>query len=110
MIDGLKLKMSGKELKQLLTARIAYHNGELERFRAELARSSKEHSAEHPLLSPSQCREEMARHSQRSAGLMLILRYLSANEVYLLNETDLRSADLWPEHEANISATMDSRR
>lgn len=100
MIDGLKLKMRGRDLRQRVAERIAYHDQQARRFEAELARTPKDHAPEHPLIPPAQCRREIGKHSLRSAGLALMLQYLAANEVYLLCEADLRSADLWPEEQA----------
>lgn len=96
MIDGLKITMRGEELKQKIGERIAHHNDEVRRFKAELARTPLEHTSDRPFLSASYCRSEMGRHSGRVTVLTLISSYLLADEVYLLNETDLRSADLWP--------------
>jgi hypothetical protein len=96
MIDGLKLTMKGGDLIQRIEARIVHHDGEVKRLKAELSRGASDHTADHPLLPASDVKKSMEEHRRRLASLRLIMGYLLTGETYLVNESDLRFADLWP--------------
>ncbi|MGQ0732769.1 MAG: hypothetical protein ACT4QD_03835 [Acidobacteriota bacterium] len=94
MIDGLKLTMTGVELKSRLEERIACHA----HHAAECARQlHAPDAADEELLPEAMLEHEIERAHGQIEALTLIRDYIVADEVYRLGEYDLYFADLLPE-------------
>ena len=101
MVDGLKVHMSSEELAQRLAERILWHQQMAEEYEEELrnwdthgeAASTPEHVVEH----------QMHEHQEQAATLTMLRDHLIPNEIYRLNELDLRFADLVPEFHMEYS-------
>ena len=95
MIDGLKLTMTGAELRTKLDERIAWHARELRRHPQHLKDSSSNAAG---VAWPERVLQgEIATSEKQIEVLTLIRDYIIADEVYRLGEFDLRFADLLPE-------------
>ena len=83
MIDGLKLTMTGVQLRASLEKRVRWYQDEMRRLSAADDDSARE--------------AEMRRAQARIELLTFIRDYILADEVYRLGEFDLRFADLLPD-------------
>jgi len=94
VIDGLKLTMTGAQLRSNLEERIRWHQTEMDRMAEQLKthRSLVEGPYADRLLE-----DEISRAQRRIDVLTFIRDYIVADEVYRLGEFDLRFADLLPD-------------
>jgi hypothetical protein len=97
MIDGLKVTMSGVELRSLLDAKIEQHEQEAARWAHEQTRTSGDESQDTPLVSPQICEYEEERHEWRCRVLTFIRDHVEAGETYRLGSSDLEFGELLPE-------------
>ena len=100
MIDGLKLTMTGVELRALLEQRVADHLRHAERWQRELARTPEEQTEDEPLLPDHICENEAERHEWRADVLGFIRDHIEPAELYRLCEADLIFGALLPEKPA----------
>ena len=96
MIDGLKLTMSGEELRELLAARVAEHRASADRWQREADRTIEEQTEEAPLLPEHMCEYEAERQEWRAEVLEFIGDHLEPLELYRLSESDLAFGELLP--------------
>jgi hypothetical protein len=97
MIEGLKLTVTGDELRTLLDERIADHLRRVERWKRERARTPDQQTEDEPLLPDHICENEAERHEWRADVLGFIRDHIDSGEVYLLGETDLAFGELLPD-------------
>lgn len=97
MIDGLKLTMTGEELRRLLEQRIEGHVQCAERWKREQARTPDEQTEDEPLLPDHMCANEAERHEWRAEVLGFIRDHIESGEVYRLGDADLAFTELLPE-------------
>ncbi len=96
VIDGLKLCMSGEELRSLVSERIARLEAAVATYRADLKMDPKDQTDEHPWL-PEHILESMIdEREDRIHALSLIRDHVVAEERYLLSQADLQFAELLP--------------
>ena len=97
MIEGLKLTMTGVQLRMNLEGRISWHQGEIRRMAKQLKdRNGREDECPYP---DSMLEGEISRAERQIEVLSLIRDYIVADEVYRLGEFDLRFADLLPDED-----------
>lgn len=96
MIDGLKVTMTGEELRTLIEERVAEHRLKAAHWTEEAARTD-DGTPETPLLPEHICENEATRHEWRAERLTFVRDHLEPSEVYRLGETDLEFAELLPE-------------
>jgi hypothetical protein len=96
MIDGLRLTISGEEMRELLEDRIEYHERCVRHWRREQARTPEEQTEGEPLLPEHMCEHEAERHGWRADVLGFIRDHIEAAEVYRLGESDLLFGELLP--------------
>jgi hypothetical protein len=92
MIDGLKVTMTGEELRAHFAGRIAMHQRTAEMLQKDLKDPEcqlPEHILEY----------EVERARERAAVLAFMREHIVELEVYLLGKTDLEFAELVPEEE-----------
>ena len=89
MIDGLRLTISGDELRGLLDERIEDHERCVARWKREQARTPEEQTEDEPLLPEDMCEHEAERHEWRANVLGFIRDHIEAAEAYRLSEADL---------------------
>ena len=108
MIDGLKLTLTGEELRQMLQERADHHRASAARWSHEAERTPEEQTEEEPLLPEHMCENEAERHEWRAEVLEFIREHLEPLEVYRLGESDLAFGELLPQ--AHPSTARSSRR
>ena len=97
MIEGLKLTMTGVQLRTNIEARIRWHQGEIRRMSKQL--KTPDRSPEVCPYPDSVLEGEIGRAERQIEVLTFLRDYIVADEVYRLGEFDLRFADLLPEEE-----------
>lgn len=97
MVEGLKLTISGDDLRTLLEHRIHRHQLRAERWRHEQARTPEEQTEDEPLLPEHICENEAERHDWRANVLAFLRDHIDATEVYRLGAADLTLGELLPE-------------
>ena len=97
MIDGLKLTMTGEQVRALIEQRAAEHQLKSAHWTEEAARTPADETPEAPLLPEHICENEATRHEWRAERLIFLRDHLDPSEVYRLDEMDLESAGLLPE-------------
>lgn len=96
VIEGLKLTMTGVQLRALIDGRIQRYEDRIADYTKQLKTPASEEK--YPL--PGSVLEgEISRGEQRIDVLTFIRKYIVADEVYRLGEFDLRFVDLLPEEE-----------
>jgi hypothetical protein len=97
MIDGLKLTVTGEELRTLLEQRIEDHLRRAERWKHEQARTPEQQTEDEPLLPDHICENEAERHEWRADVLGFIREHIDSSQVYRLGDADLAFGELLPE-------------
>jgi hypothetical protein len=97
MIDGLKLTVSGEELRALLERRIEDHRRRAEWWKREHARTPEEQTEEEPQLPEHMYANEAERHEWRAEVLEFIRDHIDPSEAYRLSEADLVFGELLPD-------------
>jgi hypothetical protein len=102
IIDGLKLTISGEELRTLLEDRIAEHNGAADHWRREQARTPESQTDQAPLLPDHMCEHEEERHVWRAEVLEFIRNHVDPQETYRLSAAELEFGELLPSKPGSI--------
>ena len=97
MIDGLRLTISGKELRKLLDERIHEHRRRADHWEREAARSPEDQTEDDPVLPEHMCTNESERHEWRADVLEFLRDHIEPTEIYRLAEADLEFGELLPE-------------
>jgi hypothetical protein len=97
MIEGLKLTMTGEELRTLIEQHVAEHQLKAAHWIEEAARTPDNETPETLLLPEHICENEATRHEWRAERLIFLRDHLDASETYRLDEMDLEAAGLLPE-------------
>lgn len=97
MIEGLKLTMTGEEIRAALGERIRVHQRREQHWRPEAERPPESQTEEHPLLSEHMCENEAEEEHWRVDVLTFIRDHIEASEVYRLDPDDLAFGELLPE-------------
>lgn len=95
-IDGLKLTMTGVEVRRLLEQRIDDHQRCVQRWKREQARTPDQQTEDEPLLPDEMCAHEAERHTWRADVLGFVRDHIDSAEIYRLGEPDLAFAELLP--------------
>ena len=96
MIDGLKLILTGVEMRTLLEQRIGDHLHRAEHWKREL-KASADQPENDPMLSEQICENQAERHKWRAAVLRFVRDHVASGEIYRLGEADLAFGELLPE-------------
>ena len=102
MIDGLKLILTGEEIKSLLEQQAAAHRTQATHWRREAMRPLEEQIEHGRVISEQRCESEAARLEWRADVLTFLRDHLDPSEVYRLGESDLEFAELLPEPPASL--------
>lgn len=103
MIDGLKLTLSGDELRTLLDARIEHHEQKADWWTHEQTRTDDEATEDEPQLPAHMCEHEAERHAWRSRVLAFIRDHVDATETYRLDAAALEFGELLPEMPGSVA-------
>jgi len=96
MIDGLRLTITGEELRCLLEERAQTHRDAAARWRHEMERTAEDQTEDAPLLPEHMCEFEADRQEWRAEVLEFLREHLEPSEVYRLGQADLEFGDLLP--------------
>lgn len=96
MIDGLKLTMTGDELRALLAQRASEHRASAGRWQAEITRTPADQTEDAPLLPEHMCEYEADREEWLAEVLEFMREHLEPREVYRLGQADLAFGELLP--------------
>jgi hypothetical protein len=98
VIEGLKLTMTGVQLRANLETRIRWHQGEIRRMSKQLKNPT--HS-ETECPYPDHLLESEINRAERQIEVLTFIRdYVVGDETYRLGEFDLRFADLLPDDDS----------
>jgi hypothetical protein len=97
MIDGLKLTLSGTELRTLLESRVQRHEELASRWTCETLRDKSDETEDAPLLPLHICENEAERHTWRALTLAFVRDHVEPDETYRLSAADLEYGELLPE-------------
>jgi len=100
MIAGLKLTITGEEVRALLQHRAQQHLIRAECWRQERDKSSEHQSENAFFCSEEMCDNEAERHQWRADVLEFIRDHVDPREAYQLGEADLIFGELLPEKPA----------
>jgi hypothetical protein len=110
MIDGLKLTLTGEDLRRLLHARAAAHRAAAAHWTREAERTVEDQTEEHPLLPQHMCEHEADRCAWRADVLDFIRDHLEPLEIYRLGESDLAFGDVLPARPAALEQEESEER
>ena|SRR5688572_13268377 len=96
MIDGLKVSLTGEELRQLMDERAASFRASAERWNGENRRSSDDETDDAPLLPEHICKNQAAHDEWRASVLTFLRERVDASEVYRLGLADLKYLEFLP--------------
>ena len=96
-IDGLKLRFTGSELRELLERRMQYHERCAARWKHEQERTPEDETEDAPLLPDHMCANEQERHEWRRDVLAFIRDHIDASKTYRLRDADLAFGELLPQ-------------
>jgi hypothetical protein len=96
MIDGLKVTLTGEELRRLLDERIAERRAGAERWDHERRRTMTAENDDPSLLPEHICKNEADRQQWRAEVLTFLRDHLDPLEVYRLGESDAEFGELLP--------------
>ena len=97
MIKGLKLTMTGAELRTLIEERAAEHQLKAARWKEEAVRTQDDETTVALQIPQHICENEAARSEWQAERLIFLRDHLDLSEVYLLGEEDLEFAELLQE-------------
>ena len=97
MIDGLKLTITGEELRSLLNRRIDSHRRSADHWQREQERTPDQQTEDEPLLPDHMCANEAERHEWRAEVIEFIRDHIDATETYRVGEADLAFGELLPD-------------
>jgi hypothetical protein len=100
MIVGLKLTITGEEVRALLQQRAQQHLMRAECWKRERDKSGEHQSEDAFLCSEDMCENEAERHEWRADVLEFIRDHVDPREAYQLGEADLIFGELLPEKPA----------
>jgi hypothetical protein len=97
MIDGLKLTMTGEELRKRLDERVKDHERRVKWYKAEAKRGPNPKDEFDFVLPEHMCEYEQEFHGWRAKVLAYIREHLEGGEVYRLGSADLEFGEILPE-------------
>ena len=97
MIDGLKLTMTGEELRKRLDQRVKDHERQAAWYKREAKRDPDPNDENDFGLPEHMCEYEEEFHGWRAKALAYIREHVEGGEVYRLTEADLAFGEILPE-------------
>jgi hypothetical protein len=97
MIEGLKLTMTGEEVRKRLAERVKHHERLVAHYKREAAREPDPKDENDFCLPEHMCEFEQELHEWRVAALTYIREHVEGGEVYRLGPADLEFGELLPE-------------
>ena len=97
MIEGLKLTMTGEELRGRLAERVKHHEELVERYEHEAKREPNRNDEDDFVLPEHMCEYEQQLHEWRAETLSYLREHIEGGEVYRLGPADLEFGEILPE-------------
>jgi hypothetical protein len=97
MIDGLKLTMTGQELRKRLDERVKDHERQAAWYKAEAKREPDPDDEDDFGLPEHMCEFEQEFHAWRAKALAYVREHVEGGEVYRLDPADLAFGEILPE-------------
>ena len=97
MIEGLKLTMTGEEVRKRLAERIKHHEQLVAHYKKEAAREPDPKDEYDFVLPEHMCEYEQELHGWRAEALTYIREHVEGGEIYRLGPADLDFGELLPE-------------
>jgi hypothetical protein len=97
MIDGLKLTMTGQELRKRLDERVKDHERQAAWYKAEAKREPDPDDENDFGLPEHMCEFEQEFHGWRAKALAYIREHVEGGEIYRLDEADLAFGEILPD-------------
>jgi hypothetical protein len=97
MIEGLKLTMTGDEIRKRLAERIKQHQEVVAHYMKEAAREPDPKDDYDVVLPEHMCEYEQALHGWHVEALTYIREHIEGGEIYRLGPADLAFGELLPE-------------
>jgi hypothetical protein len=97
MIEGLKLTMTGEELRNRLDERVKRHERAVEHYKREATREPDPKEEYDFVLPEHMCEYEQEFHTWRAETLAYIREHVEGGEVYRLGPADLEFGEILPE-------------
>lgn len=97
MIEGLKLTMTGEELRKRLDQRVKHHQSVVDHYMREAKREPDPSVEDDYVLPEHMCEFEQELHQWRAETLAYIREHIEGGEVYRLGPTDLEFGEILPE-------------
>ena len=97
MIDGLKVTMTGEELRELLETRASERRASAGRWQRERERTAATATEDAPLPPDHMCENEADRQEWHAEVLTFLHDHLDPSEIYRLDVSDLEYAELLPQ-------------
>jgi len=102
MIDGLKLTMTGDELRQRLDERVQDHERRAEWYEHEKTRETDPTKTDDYPMPEAVCEYEEEFHRWRAETLAYMREHIEGGEVYRLGPDDLEFGEILPEKPAMV--------
>lgn len=103
MIDGLRLTMTGEELRKRLQERVKDHERQAAWYKAEAKREPDPKDEYDVVLPEHMCEHEEQRHGWRAEVLAYIREHVEGGEVYRLTANDLEFGEILPQPSGLVS-------
>ena len=97
MIDGLKLTMTGEELRKRLDQRVKDHERQAAWYKREAKRDPDPNDENDFGMPEHMCEHEEQFHAWRAKALAYIREHVEGGEVYRLTEADLAFGEILPQ-------------
>ena len=96
MIEGLRLTMTGEEIRKILRERMDHHTRRAELWREDAERSNEERTEAAKWLPEEMCETEAETSEWRARRLAFLREHIDPSEVYRLGPADVKFGDLLP--------------
>lgn len=103
MIEGLRLTMTGEELRKRLQERVKEHERRAAWYKAEAKREPNPNDDDDFGLPEHMCEHEEQRHGWRAEVLAYIREHVEGGEVYRLTANDLEFGEILPQPSGLVS-------
>jgi len=96
MIDGLKVTLTGEELRAVLDERAAKHRASAAHWDREAKRTAEDETENAPLFPQHMCENEAAQQEWRASVFTFLRERVDGSEVYSLGLADLKYIEMLP--------------
>lgn len=102
MIEGLKLTMTGEQLRKRLAERVKQHQRLVEHYKREATREPDPDAEFDCTLPEHMCEYEQELHQWRAETLAYMREHIEGGEIYRLGPADLEFGEILPEKPGSV--------